>query len=263
MKILWIGGNHPRHLYFINKLQTKFQISGAIIQKRENVIPKPSENIEEVDKVNFVKHFSNRYLTEKKFFGNPSLPKSKILKVTSLTLNSQKSVDFVNSINPDIVIIFGSDLIKDPLLSCLPKQTINLHLGLSPRYRGAATLFWPFYFLEPNYVGSTFHYIVSEPDAGDIIHQCVPTLDKDDKIHDVACKTVIVSSDEIITLLNIFKKDGKWESFKQKGTGKNFLSSDFKPEHLRLIYNTFNDDITKNYLQGKLNPKAPNLIRQF
>ena len=197
MKILWIGGNHPRHLYFINKLQTKFQISGAIIQKRENVIPKPSENIEEVDKVNFVKHFSNRYLTEKKFFGNPSLPKSKILKVTSLTLNSQKSVDFVNSINPDIVIIFGSDLIKDPLLSCLPKQTINLHLGLSPRYRGAATLFWPFYFLEPNYVGSTFHYIVSEPDAGDIIHQCVPTLDKDDKIHDVACKTVIVSSDEI------------------------------------------------------------------
>ena len=29
------------------------------------------------------------------------------------------------------------------------KLTINIHLGLSPWYRGSATLFWPSYNLEP------------------------------------------------------------------------------------------------------------------
>jgi len=263
MRILWIGGNHPRHLYFIDKIQTAFEISGAIIQNRENIIPQPPENIEEIDKKNFVKHFSNRHLAEKKFFDNTKPPNCETKIVTSTTLNSQESLNFVKSINPDIVLIFGSDLIKNPLLSILPSQTINLHLGISPRYRGAATLFWPFFFLEPNYAGSTFHYIISEPDAGDIIHQCVPILDSGDGIHDVACKTVITSANEAIKLLDILEKGVQWVPNKQKGTGKNFLNSDFKPEHLRLIYNTFNDDIVNHYLQGKLNPKSPNLIRQF
>lgn len=263
MKILWIGGNHPRHLYFINKIQTTFEISGVIIQNRENIVPQPPENIEDIDRKNFIKHFSNRFFAEKKFFGSPNLPNCETHIVTSDTLNSQKCLNFIKSINPDVVLIFGSDLIKNPLLSVLPKQTINLHLGISPRYRGAATLFWPFYFLEPNYAGSTFHYIISEPDAGDTIHQCTPTLDSSDGIHDVACKTVITSANEAVELLNILEKKRQWIPHKQKGTGKNFLNSDFKPEHLRLIYNTFNDDIVANYLQGKLNPKSPNLIRQF
>ena len=75
----------------------------------------------------------------------------------------------------------------------------------------------------------------------------------------------VVSSNENATQvgLDILEKGVQWVPNKQKGTGKNFLNSDFKPEHLRLIYNTFNDDIVNHYLQGKLNPKSPNLIRQF
>ena len=38
----------------------------------------------------------------------------------------------------DVALIFGTGLIKDPLYSALPADTINMHLGLSPRYRGSA-----------------------------------------------------------------------------------------------------------------------------
>ena len=120
-----------------------------------------------------------------------------------------------------------------------------------------------FYFLEPNYVGTTFHHIVSEPDAGTIIHQSVPILQKGDKIHDVSCKTIIQSSKDVIKLLEIFEKDGKWEKFSQKGTGKNFLERDFKPEHLRMIYDYFHDDIVDKFLDGEIQSREPNLIRQF
>ncbi len=54
-----------------------------------------------------------------------------------------------------------------------------------------------------------------------------------------------------------------WKSYKQQGTGKNFLSSDFKPEHLRVIYNVFDNDVVGEYLGGNLKSKTPKLVRQF
>lgn len=117
--------------------------------------------------------------------------------------------------------------------------------------------------MEPNYAGSTFHYIVSEPDAGDIIHQSIPKLEKNDTIHDVACKTIIQSTQDALKLLKIFNEKKCWQKFFQKGTGKNFFQSDFKPEHLRVIYNIFNDDMVKIYLEGRLKSKTPNLNKQF
>ena len=55
----------------------------------------------------------------------------------------------------------------------------------------------------------------------------------------------------------------KWEKFLQKGTGKNFLERDFRPEHLRIIYDSFDDDIVDKFLDGNIHSTKPNLIRQF
>ena len=263
MKILWIGGTHFRHLYYINTINEIFPISGAIVQQREEIIPSPPEDLGEIDKKNFIRHFENRDIAEKKYFGIQSIPKCPILQVSKEDLNSERSVDFVKEIDPDLVLIYGCELVKEPLCSALPYNTINLHLGLSPRYRGAATLFWPFYFMEPTYAGTTFHYIVSEPDAGDIIHHVVPELCVEDGIHDVGCKSVVQSAKDAIRLIEIMDSKKEWKRHKQKATGKNFLIRDFKPEHLRVIYNVFDDDMVKQCLEGSLVSQQPKLIRQF
>ena len=46
---------------------------------------------------------------------------------------------------------------------------------------------WPFYHLEPQFCGSTFHQISKQAD--ELIHQCVPELF--DTIHDVGARAVI------------------------------------------------------------------------
>lgn len=267
LKIVFIGGNHPRHLHYLNTIHQSFPVVGCIIEQRANNTneknPIPPSNISEHDKENFLKHFTNRNDAEKKFFENPDLPDIPILEIRESELNSERTSQFLQTKNPDVVLIFGAHLIKEPLLSVLPKNTINLHGGLSPRYRGTATMFWPFYFLEPNHVGSTFHFIVSEPDAGNIIHQSIPMLEKGDKIHDVACKTIIQSSKDIVKLLKILETNNEWKIFKQKGTGKNFLESDFRPEHLRIIYDQFDDKIVDEFLDGEITPKKPKIITQF
>lgn len=263
MRILWIGGNHLRHLYFINQVQKAFNVCGALIEVREPMIPPPPPEVSEHDRDNYIRHFKSRDQTERKYFGSQSIPQCPRLEITASTLNSPGSSEFVKALQSDVAIIFGSGLIKEPLASMLPQHTLNLHLGLSPRYRGAATLFWPFYFLEPTYAGSTFHYIVTEPDAGEIVHQVVPELEWGDTIHSVACKTVMASAAQCIQLLKLFEQQGPWRSYKQRGTGKNFMNNDFRPEHLRVIYDLFNDSLVNLYLEGKLQSKIPTLLRQF
>jgi len=263
LEILCISGNHRRHLYYLNEIAKKFDVKGSIIQKREKTNPEPPKNISKKNRENFIFHFKKRDEKEIQYFGKQEYPNHDILEVLPEQLNSIKSIEFLKRKNPNVVLIFGSDLIKDPLYNQLPKNSINLHLGLSPRYRGAAGLFWPFYFLEPNLAGSTFHHIISEPDAGEIIHQSLPTLQEQDGIHDVACKTVISSTQDMCKLLKIKQEKGSWKRFDQKGTGKNFLESDFRPEHLQLIYDLFNDQIVKEYLEGKISSKKMNIIKQF
>jgi len=259
-RIGWVGGDQPRHLYYINEIAKEFPVMGGIMQTRGNAVPTIEASADAKDKSNWTRHFWDRLQAEEKYFGKQEDPKFPLLKVNKEELNSLNSVDFMENIMPDIVLVFGSGMIREPLMSALPKDTINLHLGLSPRYRGAATLFWPFYMLEPNWAGTTFHYIVDTPDGGDIIHQVTPKLDKDDGIHDVACKNVLESTKEACRLLKMYPD---WIKYPQKPEGgKNFLESDFKPQHLRMIYNIYNNDIVKRYLNGEINSKEPKLRRQ-
>lgn len=262
MKILWIGGSHGRHLYYINRISEEFEISGAIIEGRENIVPNVPDNLCEIDKQNFIRHFRNRELAEGRYFGKQNLPDIPTLKIDKKELNSEKCLEFLKSIEPNVVLLFGCGLIKEPMYSTLPEHTINLHLGLSPEYRGSAGLFWAFYFMEPNNAGSTFHYIIEEPDAGDIIHQTIPKLEKSDGIHDVQCKVVLESSEDMIRLLKILEENGIWRRYKQLRTGKLFTGGEFKPEHLRVNYNVFNDDMVKQYLDGELKSRELKLIRQ-
>jgi len=263
MRIVWIGGSHPRHLKYINTIMTRYSISGAIIEKREHILPIIPHGTNGKDISNFNRHFKERDIAEKKYFGQQRHPNCEIMWVSKEQLNTNVTVGFIKKHRPNIVLIFGSSMIRDPLFSSLPLATINLHLGLSPRYRGAATLFWPFYFLEPNWAGATFHYITSEPDAGDIVHQVVPKLEIGDGIHDIACKVVNASTDAVMKLLRIYDKLGDISLYTQRGTGKNFLNSDFKPEHLRIIYDLLDNKIVDMYLRGEIRPKKVQLFSQF
>lgn len=262
-KILLIIGNHKRHLYFASTINRQFKLSGLVLVEREASLPEPPTGLSQIDFSNFQKHFKDRADAESKYFKNLEAINAPTIKVAFDKLNTNTCAEFIKNVNPDFVFVFGAGLIKSPLIEILPKETINMHLGLSPRYRGDATLFWPFYFLEPNYAGSTIHYLVDQPDAGDIIHQVVPVLERGDKIHDVACKVVIDSSQAIVDLIKLYLEKGGWQRYPQKHGGKNFLNSDWHYTHLRLVYNTFDNKIVDYFLDGTLRNRNPKIINQF
>jgi len=263
MKILIISGSHPRHLYIHQAIIESSAECAAIVMEREHLIPDVPDDIVGKDKDNFEHHFEERNRIEREAYGdlavNDVFSKISVHECMPENLNSYETADFAKKFSADMAFIFGVDIIKDPLLSILPEDKVNLHLGLSPWYRGSATLFWPFYFLQPQFAGATFHKIVLEADAGDVLHQCVPNLEKGDGIHDVGAKTVVRAKKDLIKLLKIYKRDG-WKYSKQTSTGRLFLTNDFEATHLRVVYDLFDNNIVDDYLLGNFGNKTPALI---
>ena len=92
------------------------------------------------------------------------LSKSKIIKKGEI--NNIHIVKKILKLNPDLLICYGSSLINSVLLEKFKERFINVHLGLSPYYRGAGTNIWPLINLEPQYVGAPFMFIDARVDTG-------------------------------------------------------------------------------------------------
>ncbi len=265
MKIVLIFGSHPRHLYFMNALIKTGLVCGAVMQEREGMLSDiPAVLSDDLKKI-YKYHFDLRLEMENRYFGSED--KYKFMRelpsiiVPEARLNSGEVENFIQSVGADVIISYGPGLIKDNILDLVNGQAFNLHGGLSPWYKGSATMFWPFYFLEPNYVGTTFHYVTKRIDGGKIVHHSVPRLEKDDCMHEVACKAIVQASKDIPQILLAMNSGKIFEGIEQKKNGKLFLDKDWRPEHLKLIYETYEDKIVDLYLEGKINQgNEPTLI---
>lgn len=232
--------------------------------QRENTLPEPPENWPEHDRDLFRHHFQLRDEIEQATYGDRSPADYKgvapIQFVTRDGLNSDRIAEFVRETDAEACFIFGTGLILNPVLKELPEWRLNFHLGLSPWYKGSATLFWPFYFLEPQFAGGTLHQIIPEPDAGAVVHHSVPELQRGNGIHETAANVVTTFADETVLLLEYLADNGALPVKEQTRNGKLFLSDDFDPHHLRVIYDLYDNDIVDEYLDGNLGNYKPNVV---
>lgn len=70
---------------------------------------------------------------------------------------------------PDVLVVYGTVIIRPHIFETPRLVTLNMHTGLSPWYRGDSTLFWPIHNDEPDKLGVTVHRLVNEVDGGDIV----------------------------------------------------------------------------------------------
>lgn len=264
MKVILMLGSHPRHHYVAQQLLNTGKVVGYLVEHRESFVPAPPAYLNEQDKQNFIRHFHDRDRSEHRMFpAEVNVPDHvAVRKVTIDQLNSEETIQWMNALQADLLISYGVHKLSDELLAQAPAQAWNIHGGLSPWYRGTTTLFWPFYMLQPNWAGMTVHKLSSKLDAGDILHHSVPGLAYGDGIHDVANKAVKQVADDLSYILTNLKQD-ELNFIPQKSAGKLFLSSEWKPEHLRVIYQLFNNDIVDHFLDGKLPKVDPSLVRAF
>ena len=146
-KIIILTGNETRHKYFKQYLANdgRFIVLKTYCEGLEKGLrkiifaSKTSSNLQK-------EHLKSRDVYEEEFFmdyikntndysNSFFIPKGKI--------NSSEVVQAIEKINPDLLICYGASLIKSSLLKSFKNRFLNVHLGISPYYRGSGTNIFP------------------------------------------------------------------------------------------------------------------------
>ena len=71
--------------------------------------------------------------------------------------------------------MFGAGFIKPPLVDVLlEKRAVNIHMGVSPYFRGSSCNFWAIHDGHSELVGATIHLLSRGLDSGDILFHALP-----------------------------------------------------------------------------------------
>jgi methionyl-tRNA formyltransferase len=138
------------------------------------------------------------------------------------------------------------------LLKVFERKVINIHLGLSPYYRGSGTNFWPLFYNEPESVGATIHLATSKVDAGDILYQVRPIVVSGDNIHDFGNKTIIAATEVLYDVVAAYNKDTIVSDVQDLSNSKLCRRKDLTAQAIEAVYQNFENGLVANYLANKL-----------
>tara|TARA_B100000965_G_scaffold388828_1_gene393797 strand:+ start:239 stop:1036 length:798 start_codon:yes stop_codon:yes gene_type:complete len=200
MKITIFTSNQTRHNYLINILSS---ISDECFVVQENKTIFPGLIPGNYSATEAIKRYFDYVLTaQKKIFGNTYIDGSskniKLLSLANEDLN-RCSIDFLSDfLKSDVYIVFGSSYIKGDLVNFLIKnKAINIHMGISPYYRGSDCNFWALYDGNIHLAGSTVHLLSKGLDSGPILYHAIS-----EKIADPFLYTMSTVKSAFVSLKN-------------------------------------------------------------
>lgn len=119
------------------------------------------------------------------------LPETRILDTDSI--NSDSVAELLGSVSPDVVVVSGTSILDEKLIHSLAGiPTVNIHCGVTPRYRGAHGAFWAVVNEDWDNVGVTIHLVDENIDTGGVIAQGQIELTPDDNPRTLALKQYAV-----------------------------------------------------------------------
>jgi methionyl-tRNA formyltransferase len=195
-------------------------------------------------------HFEALRNAERTWFGEACWPPVPMLELNKGRINDADTVAWAVDLNPDLVFLFGTSILNEEWLGMFPQRIINLHLGLSPYYRGAATLFWPLANNEPECVGGTIHLAEQRVDAGRILARIKPTLFIGDNYYTINYKTIKQLIDTLPDVATRYVR-GEIEPMAQDlRLGKVYRKADFNEDALSRALSAIGDGLTAQQLDN-------------
>jgi methionyl-tRNA formyltransferase len=113
--------------------------------------------------------------------------------ITPRDPNESVIVGRVRALRPDFIFSFYYRRMLSPALLAIARAgALNMHGSLLPQYRGRAPVNWAVLHGEKR-TGASLHYMVGEPDAGDLVDQTAVPILPDDTARDVFDKVTVAA----------------------------------------------------------------------
>lgn len=246
-RIALITSDHRRHRWVAARLASAAELGIVVAES------KPAGSAGTGDEVDPAvrRYFDERRAAEEHWF--PDAPSHEDVAARTLRLpwqgvNTPEAFEALDAADPEIVFLFGSCIVREPVLHRFAGRIVNMHLGLSPYYRGSATNFWPLVDGLPECVGVTVHHATLRVDGGAIIAQARPAAAADDDSHALGCKAVIAGT-------GLFRRIAEAATvppgIRQQPGGRLCRRKDFSPEALRRMRDNFEQGMMPRYLREK------------
>jgi phosphoribosylglycinamide formyltransferase 1 len=87
------------------------------------------------------------------------------------SVNHEETVRLLDSLRPTAVVLQGTRIVAASVLDSLTCPVINMHAGITPRYRGVHGGYWALVEGHPEWVGSTVHLVDAGIDTGQVLAQ--------------------------------------------------------------------------------------------
>jgi len=243
-KALILTSNKPRHRWFAHEVSKVFQAPFVLMQKKRKYYQE-QKNQSKISQ----DHFARLEITELIWFpplSDHSLPPLQEVE----DINSSKVFQRVLEEKFEVICLFGTEILAESWLSAFPAKIVNLHLGLSPFYRGAATLFWPFVNEELHYLGSTIHLATAQVDAGDILDRIDPLLKEGEDYYNITFRLIQDSIAKYPSVVSEYL-EGKRKAFAQESfVSRNYRKKDFNDVALTKALEYVGTGLSYDKIQG-------------
>ena len=200
------------------------------------------------------RHLAARECSEQDFFrlfDEATPDRSNPITIPAGSVNDPVVQAGIIASEADLLIAYGCSLIREPLLSRYRGRFINLHLGLSPYYRGAGTNYWPLVNGEPEYVGVTFMHIDAGVDSGEVIHQIQARLYPGDTPHQIGNRLIGDMAKVCVDLIRRVDDLASMPQIAIPATARLYRRKDYNEESVGSLYRQFEQGLIERYLQQR------------
>ena len=248
MAAIVLTSSLQRHAYVANSLARRLDVA-CVWREQKTFEPLRYAGCDD-DATVIRRHFEARDASEASYFAGETAVAASAREVGPGGCNDAQEIADMRRLAPEVVLVFGTGLLRQPLIDSFPGRILNIHLGLSPYYRGAGTNFWPLVNGEPEYCGATIHVLDAGVDTGPIIAHVRPDIAASDGPHDIGNKTIVAAAHALADAA-IALAAGDLKSVPQAGVGRIYRRADFSADAVRRLYANFEAGMIAEYLRQK------------
>jgi folate-dependent phosphoribosylglycinamide formyltransferase PurN len=257
MRAVLLTSTFRRHVFVANTVAARSDLAGVWQEAKSFQPERYAENAD--DEAVIRRHFVSRDESEAAYFSSHDAVRLRAQAVHRVVpaggCNDPAEVALMAGTRPDVVLVFGTGILREPLLSAFGGRIINIHLGLSPYYRGAGTNFWPLVNREPEYVGATIHYLDAGIDTGPMLAHARPTVARGDGPHDIGNKTIVAAADTLLRAAAAHVA-GTALPVPQWSGGRFYQRKDFSADAVRRMSRNFETGMIDEYLTARASRDA-------
>ncbi|MGE3274299.1 MAG: formyl transferase [Vicinamibacterales bacterium] len=251
-RVILLTSTFLRHHHVANRVAAGLDLAG-VWREEKSFVPARYARSDEDHRV-IAAHFDARDRAEAAAFGADAdlrLPAGAVVRTGAPgCINDPAEIDRMAALAPDVVLVFGTGLLRQAIIDRFAGRIINLHLGLSPYYRGAGTNFWPLVNREPEYVGATIHYLDAGIDTGPMIAHARPAIATGDGPHEIGNKAITAAADVLVAAA-VAHAAGGVRAVPQAGGGRLYQRKDFSAQAVRRLHEQFETGMIEEYLSAR------------